>query len=91
MKVIDVHVERSESIVIFATEIIIRFAETVLVHGRRTICAEQQWFFRTIYFLDSHIHLSKYRTCDRKLGVNVSFRWRILEVDRPIVAILFLT
>lgn len=75
LKVIDIHVERSESIVIFATEIVVCFAETVLVHGRRTICSEQQRFFWTIYFLDSHIHLGKYGTRDRKLGINIDFRW----------------
>lgn len=41
LKVIDIHVKRSESIVIFVAEVVVSLTETVLIHDRRAICAEQ--------------------------------------------------
>lgn len=90
LEVIHVHVERGESIVILAAEIVVRLAEAVLVHGRRAIRTEQHRLLRAVDFFDGDIHLGEHGTRDGKLGVDVGFRRRVLEVDCPIMAILFL-
>lgn len=90
LEVVHVHVERGEGIVILAAEIVVRLAEAVLVHGRRAIRAEQHRLLRTVHLLDGDVHLGEYGARDGELGIDVSFRRRILEVDRPVVTILLL-
>lgn len=90
LKVVDVHIEHGESIVIFVAEVVIRFAEAVLVHNRRAICTQQQRLLRTVYFLDSDIHLGQNGARDGEFGVHVGFRRRVLEIDRSIMTVLLL-
>lgn len=91
LKVVNIHVECGESIVIFVAEVVIRFAEAMLVHNRRAICTQQQRLLRTVYFLDGDIHLGKYGTRNRELRIDLGFRWRVLEIDRSVVTVFLLT
>lgn len=74
LKVVHVDVERGQRVVVLAAEAVVRFAETVLVHVRRAVRAQQKRYLHRVRFLDGHVHFGEHGTGDREFRVDVGLR-----------------